>query len=289
MTNIFKVLLNKFKTKPTKKTNETIKKTQIGFIGKTKTVEIIDNQDVIDLVTASYGQITNETDDKLNKLKAYSDNQDQQINQELATAKGELTQNIQDSKQELNQNIADLKNYCDTEDNKLKQDINQLAEDKKGLIAGSTQTFIAKPGTGLFGNNIGNGRVLFENNILSNIYFSQFRLSNHNKEFSFNSVYQKLTTKKERDNNTRISIRPVNAYIKKWNINSQFDETALRTVKVWFGNNRYMGEVINVDSTTTLEIKVDATAITFGGFGLPDGSSSREIEYEILVQFERVS
>ena len=208
MTNIFKVLLNKFKTKPTKKTNETIKKTQIGVIGKTKTVEIIDNQDVIDMVTASYGQITNETDDKLNKLKAYSDDED-------IKAKRELNQTIADNKQELQQNINDLKQYSDGEDNKLKQDLNQLAEDKKGLIAGSTQTFIAKPGTGLFASNIGNGRVLFENNILSNIYFTQFRLQNNNKEFSFNAVYQKLTTKKERDNNTRIAIRPVNAYIKK--------------------------------------------------------------------------
>ena len=282
MTNIFKVLLNKFKNKQPKKTNETIKKTQIGFIGKTKTVEIIDNQDVIDLVTASYGQITNETDDKLNKLKAYSDDED-------IKAKRELNQTIADNKQELQQNINDLKQYSDGEDNKLKQDLNQLAEDKKGLIAGSTQTFIAKPGTGLFASNIGNGRVLFENNILSNIYFTQFRLQNNNKEFSFNAVYQKLTTKKERDNNTRIAIRPVNAYIKKWNINTQFAESDLRTVKVWFANNRYMGEVINVDSTTTTRIRVNATCITFGGFGLPDGSSAREIEYELLVQFERVS
>ena len=101
MTNIFKVLLNKFKNKQPKKTNETIKKTQIGFIGKTKTVEIIDNQDVIDLVTASYGQITNETDDKLNKLKAYSDDED-------TKTKRELNQTIADNKQELDAVDADL-------------------------------------------------------------------------------------------------------------------------------------------------------------------------------------
>ena len=101
MNNIFKVLLNKFKNKQPKKTNETIKKTQIGFIGKTKTVEIIDNQDVVDLVTASYGQITNETDDKLNKLKAYSDTED-------TKAKRELNQTIADNKQELDAVDADL-------------------------------------------------------------------------------------------------------------------------------------------------------------------------------------
>ena len=281
MTNIFKVLLNKFKNKPTKKTNETIKKTQIGFIGKTKTVEIIDNQDVVDLVTASYGQITNETDDKLNKLKEYSDDEDNALKQAL-------NQNIQDAKQELQQNIGDLKQYSDDEDNKIKQDISQLAEDKKGLIAGSTQSFIAKPGGGLFANNIGNGRVLFENNSLSNIYFTQFRLDNHNREFNFAPIYQKLTTKKERDNNTRIRIRPVNAYIKKWNINTQFTDADIRTVKVWFYNNRFMGEDFLIGATDGGRIKVDATCLKFGGFGLPDGSSQREIDYEILVQFERV-
>ena len=112
MTNIFKVLLNKFKTKPTKKTNETIKKTQIGFIGKTKTVEIIDNQDVVDLVTASYGQITNETDDKLNKLKAYSDGEDTKLNRELK-------QEIADNKQELDNVDADL-------DRKIQQNTTQI-------------------------------------------------------------------------------------------------------------------------------------------------------------------
>ena len=112
MTNIFKVLLNKFKTKPTKKTNETIKKTQIGFIGKTKTVEIIDNQDVVDLVTASYGQITNETDDKLNKLKAYSDGED-------AKNKRELNQTISDNKQELDAVDGDL-------DRKIQQNTTQI-------------------------------------------------------------------------------------------------------------------------------------------------------------------
>ena len=115
MTNIFKVLLNKFKNKTPKKTNETIKKTQIGFIGKTKTVEIIDNQDVVDLVTASYGQITNETDDKLNKLKAYSDGED-------AKNKRELNQTISDNKQELDAIDADL-------DKRIKQNqiqINQV-------------------------------------------------------------------------------------------------------------------------------------------------------------------
>ena len=119
MNNIFKVLLNKFKNKQPKKTNETIKKTQIGFIGKTKTVEIIDNQDVIDLVTASYGQITNETDDKLNKLKAYSDDED-------TKAKRELNQTIADNKQELQNNINDLKQYSDNEDSKIKQDVDSL-------------------------------------------------------------------------------------------------------------------------------------------------------------------
>ena len=119
MNNIFKVLLNKFKNKQPKKTNETIKKTQIGFIGKTKTVEIIDNQDVIDLVTASYGQITNETDDKLNKLKAYSDTED-------IKAKRELNQTINDNKQELDAVDADLSQKIQQNTTQINQ-VNQTA------------------------------------------------------------------------------------------------------------------------------------------------------------------
>lgn len=287
MTNIFKVLLNKFKTKPTKKTNETIKKTQIGFIGKTKTVEIIDNQDVIDLVTASYGQITNETDDKLNKLKAYSDNQDQQINQELATAKGELTQNIQDAKQELQQNINDLNQYSDNEDNKIIQDINQLAEDKKGLIAGTTQAFTSTAPPGFLNFNVANGEILL-NQAFTGLWFTRIELNRNDAEYSFSEVYQKLTTKNERDNNTRIRIRPVNGYIKKWNINIPFDESDIRFVKVLFGNTGFMGDIITIDSTSSLNLEVFVSCIKMDGFGLPKGRSKLDVSYELLVQFERV-
>lgn len=123
---IINKLKNIFNKPNPRKQTVTFKTSKLDFIGKTQTIDILNEQDVTDKINDNNLIINAEFEQKLTELKDYSDNQDQQINQELQTAKGELTQNIQDSKQELNQNIADLKNYSDAEDNKIKQDVDSL-------------------------------------------------------------------------------------------------------------------------------------------------------------------
>ena len=124
--NLFKKLKEVFQKPTPRKQTVTFKTSKLDFIGKTKTIEVISEQDVDDKINDNNLIINADFEQKLTELKDYSDNQDQQINQELTTAKVELNQNIQDAKQELNQNIADLKNYSDAEDNKIKQDVDSL-------------------------------------------------------------------------------------------------------------------------------------------------------------------
>ena len=119
--NLFKKLKEVFQKPTPRKQTVTFKTSKLDFIGKTKTIEIISEQDVDDKINDNNLIINADFEQKLTELKDYSDNQDQQLNQELTTAKVELNQNIEDAKQELQSNINDLKQYSDNEDKKVRQ------------------------------------------------------------------------------------------------------------------------------------------------------------------------
>ena len=152
-----------FKKQTPRKQTVTFKTSKLDFIGKSQTIDILNEQDVADKINDNNAIINAEFEQKLTDLKDYSDNQDNTVKQELTQdlndlkqysdnqdndvkqeltqniqdskqeltqniqdSKQELTQNIQDSKQELQQNIGDLKQYSDNEDNKIKQDVDGL-------------------------------------------------------------------------------------------------------------------------------------------------------------------
>ena len=141
-----------FKKQTPRKQTVTFKTSKLDFIGKTQTIDILNEQDVTDKINDNNAIINADFEQKLTELKDYSDNQDntvkqeltqdlndlkqysdnqdndvkQELNQNIQDAKQELNQNIQDSKQELQQNIGDLKQYSDNEDNKIKQDVDAL-------------------------------------------------------------------------------------------------------------------------------------------------------------------
>ena len=118
--NVFKKIKDIFKKPTPRKQTISFKTSKLDFIGKTKTVEVISEQDVDDKINDNNQIINADFEQKLTELKDYSDKQDN-------TVKQEVQQNINDLKQYSDNEDKKVRQYSDSEDAKIKQSVTNVS------------------------------------------------------------------------------------------------------------------------------------------------------------------
>ena len=234
-----------FKKQNSRKQTITFKTSKLDFIGKSQTIDILNEQDVADKINDNNAIINAEFEQKLTDLKDYSDNQDNAVKQELQ-------QNINDLKQYSDNEDNKVKQYSDGEDAKIKQSVttvsnklnqveqtannantvatradNQSKTNKADITTNKTRlTYLERRTTNSYQWRVSttvNGNMWTRELIAGN--FARY-LSNQTPRLTIptrdlDNAYNVLSSKGEKDNNTQVAVRliaRVNVYIQLGNL-----------------------------------------------------------------------